>query len=236
MFKFLGFNPMLSEYAEAGAEAGEDYEAGAEEEDFAEPLEEEEGAEEEEVADLPETSKSDAAFAELRRRAEEAERRAQEAEDALGLWFEGDNKAAQALAHYEDISLDEAIDSIQQRRDQRALEEEATELRNELDQLRFNELRAQDLKAIKEAIPDAKINDVLELGEDFFKYRTMDIDPVTAYEAIQMKKGVPPKSMGKARTSAPAKSGYYTRDEVASMSPAEISKNFDKIRKSMGKW
>lgn len=243
MFKtFIGFNPLRSEEAGfGGGYSADDVETGEEVMETAEPSDEE-GVEEQEVAE-PAESKSDAAFAEMRRKLEAAEKRAeelqeqvQEYDDALGQWFEGDDKIAQAYAHYEDIPLDEAISNIEQRREINQLRAEKAALEEQRNLLEFNNLKAADLREIKTKYSDVGIGDVEELGEDFFKYRAMGIDPITAFEAIQMKKGQPPKSMGKARTGAPAKSGYFTRDEVKAMSPSQIKKNFDKIRESMGKW
>lgn len=244
---FIGFNRLHSEDADmggAGYSTDESVvETGEEEMGFAEPSNEE-GEEEQEVAEPAEgESKSDAAFAEMRRKLEAAQKRAEELEaqvqeydDALGQWFEGDDKIAQAYAHYEDIPLDEAISNIEQRREINQLRAEKEALEEQKNQLEFANLKAADLKEIKSKYSDAGIKDVEELGEDFFKYRTMGIDAVAAYEAIQMKKGQPPKPMGKAKTGAPTKSGFYTREEVQAMSPSQISKNFDKIRESMGKW
>lgn len=237
----LGFRRFLLDPDE-GLSGGDNIEeTGEEEMEIAEPSDES-GEEETEVAE-PSEDKSDRAFAEMRRNLEEAQRRVSELEaqnsdyeEALGLWFEGDNKVAQAHAHYEDISLDEAISNIQQKREINQLRAEKEALEEQRNQLEFKNLKAQDLKEIKEAHPDVSIKDVEELGEDFFKYRSMGIDAVSVYEAIQMKKGVPPKPMGKVKTSSPSKSGFYTRDEVANMSKSEIHKNFDKIRESMNKW
>lgn len=246
MKSFIGFNPLRSE--DAGTDGGYPIEesvveTGEEEMETAEPSDEE-GAEEQEVAEpVEEESKSDAAFAQMRRDLEAAQKRAseleeqiQEYDDALGQWFQGDNKVAQAHAHYEDIPLDEAISNIEQRREINQLRAEKQALEEQKNQLEFNNLKAADLREIKNKYSDANLKDVEELGEDFFKYRTMGIDPVTAYEAIQMKKGQPPKPMGKAKTGAPQKTGYFTKDEVEAMSPSQISKNFDKIRESMSKW
>lgn len=234
---FIGFNtPLRSEDADVsgGNPTEESVETGEEVEETAEPLDEE-GEEETEVADLSD-NKSDAAFAQMRRELEAAQRRADELEEALGLWFDGDNKAAQAHAHYEDISLEEALSNMEQKRAFDALQAEKKSLQEQLEQLQFDNLRAEDLKAIKKERPDANIGDVLELGDEFFKYRTMGIDPVTAYDALQLKKGIPPKSMGKVKTGAPTKTGHFTREEVANMSKKQIHDNFDKIRESMSKW
>ena len=237
----LGFRRFLLDPDEGMG--GGDYteETGAEEMETAEPSEES-GEEETEVAN-PSDDRSDRAFAEMRRNLEEAQRRVSELEaqnndyeEALGLWFDGDNKVAQAFAHYEDIPLDEAISNIEQKREINQLRAEKQALEDQRNQLEFNNLKAQDLREIKDAHPDITISDVEELGEDFFKYRAMGIDAVSVYEAIQMKKGVPPKPMGKVKTSTPKKTGGFTRDEVANMSKEEIHKNFDKIRESMSKW
>ena len=243
---FIGFNRPYSE--DAGLDGGNPIEesvveTGEEEVEIAEPSDEE-GAEEQEVAEpVEEESKSDAAFAKMRRDMEAAQKRVNELEsqikeydDALGQWFQGDNKVAQAHAHYEDIPLEEAISNIEQKREIDQLRAEKAALEEQKNQLEFNNLKATDLKELKSKYSDANIKDVEELGEDFFKYRTMGIDPVTAYEAIQMKKGQPPKPIGKVKTGAPTKTGYFTREEVKAMSPSQISKNFDKIRESMGKW
>ena len=237
----LGFKRFLLSPDE-GLSGGEyTEETGVEEVETAEPLDES-GEEEQEVAE-PVNDKSDKAFAEMRRSLEEAQRRVSELEaqnndyeEALGLWFEGDNKVAQAHAHYEDIPLDEAISNIKQKREINQLRAEKEALEEQKHQLEFNNLKANDLKEIKEAHPDVNIKDVEELGEEFFKYRAMGIDAVSVYDAIQMKKGVPPKPMGKVKTGAPSKSGFYTRDEVANMSKKQIHENFDKIRESMSKW
>ena len=237
----LGFRRFLLDPDEGFGGGDYEMETGEEEMETAEPSDES-GEEETEVAE-PSEDKSDHAFAEMRRSLEKAQRRVSELEaqnsdyeEALGLWFEGDNKVAQAHAHYEDIPLDEAISNMEQRREINQLRAERDALVDEKNQLEFRNLKASDLKEIKDAHPDVSIKDVEELGEDFFKYRAMGIDAVSVYEAIQMKKGVPPKPMGKVRTSAPTKTGYFTRDEVANMSKEQIHKNFDKIRESMSKW
>lgn len=235
----FGFKWSVLRDPDEGFDSG--YDEGVEEMETAEPSEES-GEEETEVAN-PSDDKSDRAFAEMRRNLEMAQRRVAELEaqqedyeDALGLWFDGDNKVAQAHAHYEDISLDEAISNMEQRRELNQLRAEKEALEEERAQLQFNNLKAQDLKEIKDARPDVSIKDVEELGEEFFKYRAMGIDAVSVYDAIQMKKGVPPKPMGKVKTSTPTKTGYFTRDDVANMSKEQIHKNFDKIRESMSKW
>ena len=212
--------------------------------EVADPADDEEGEEEQEAADPAEDEqdKSDSAFADMRRRLKEAEERAaqleaerEEYDNTLGLFFEGDNKIAQAKAHYEGISLEEAQSLIAKEREDRNLKAENKQLEDELNQLRYERRKADDLAAIKEAYPDADLKDVEELGEEFFAYRTMGISAVDAFNGIQMKKSKPPKSMGKAKTAPPEKD-FFTKEEVEAMSQSEVSKNYDKIRKSMGRW
>lgn len=229
--------------ADDGTEINE-VEESEEMQEVADPADDEEGEEEQEAADPAEDEqdKSDSAFADMRRRLKEAEERAAKLEDlreeydqTLGLFFEGDNKIAQAKAHYEGISLEEAQSLIAKEREDRNLKAENKQLEDELNQLRYERRKADDLAAIKEAYPDADLKDVEELGEEFFAYRTMGISAVDAFNGIQMKKSKPPKSMGKAKTAPPEKD-FFTKEEVEAMSQSEVSKNYDKIRKSMGRW
>lgn len=229
--------------ADDGTEINE-VEESEEMQEVADPADDEEGEEEQEAADPAEDEqdKSDSAFADMRRRLKEAEERAAELEaereeydQTLGLFFEGDNKIAQAKAHYEGISLEEAQSLIAKEREDRNLKAENKQLEDELNQLRYERRKADDLAAIKEAYPDADLKDVEELGEEFFAYRTMGISAVDAFNGIQMKKSKPPKSMGKAKTAPPEKD-FFTKEEVEAMSQSEVSKNYDKIRKSMGRW
>lgn len=115
------------------------------------------------------------------------------------------------------------------------LKAENEALRMRVQKQEFDALRAADLSEIKKAHPDIAISDVNELGEEYAKYRGMGIDPVTVYEGLQLKKGQPPKPIGKSKP-AVAKKDTFTSDEVRNMSPSEIHENYDKIRKSMATW
>ena len=60
-----------------------------------------------------------------------------------------------------------------------------------------------------------------------------------AYRAIREQRQIDhpaPKSMGDVGGSGGIDKEFYTPDEVQRMSPAEVSKNFDKIRRSMTRW
>lgn len=216
-------------------------ETSAETEEVAEPLDNEESEEKEEVADLPE-NKSDSAFAQMRREKQELERKLAELEaerdeynETLGLFFDGDDKIAQAQAHYNNISVEEARERVDAKRAETSLKQENEDLHAQLDELQYKQQKLDDLAEIKAKYPDAKIKDVEELGEEFFAYRAMGIPASEVYNGLQMKKSKPPKSMGKPKT-APAEKSYFTKEEVDAMSKSEVSKNFEKIRASMSKW
>ena len=233
LLKFMSL-PMLEE--DDGLNIGG---TGEEEQEVAEPVNEE-GAEEPEVAE-PVKNDSDSAFAELRRRAEEAERRVSELEarnaeydETLGLFFDGDNKIAQARAYHDEVPVEQVVANMQAAREREEMQSQNESLKAENDLLRYNQMKAQDLAELKEhGITD--IADVEELGEDFFRYRANGLSASEAYDFIQMRKPKPPKSMGKVEPS-PTEKDFFTRDEVMAMSSAERFKHIDKITASMKKW
>ena len=214
---------------------------GAEAPEVAEPVIEE-GAEEQEVAEPVETkTEADSAFAEMRRKLEEMERRNAQLEEensqyneTLGLFFEGDNKIAQARAHHDQVPVEQVIANMEAERKEKEAMSKLEALQNENNTLKFNSLKAQDLAALKEhGVTDLK--DVEELGESYFIYRSNGMSAAEAYDFIQMRKGTPPKSMGKPKTAPPEKE-FFTRDEVMAMSSEERTKHALKIRESMRKW
>ena len=232
LLKFMSL-PMLEE--DDGLNIGG---TGEEEQEVAEPVNEE-GEEEQEVAEP--VNKSDSAFAELRRRAEEAERKVNELEarnaeydETLGLFFDGDNKIAQARAYHDEVPVEQVVANMQAAREREEMQSQNESLKAENDLLRYNQMKAQDLAELKEhGITD--IADVEELGEDFFRYRANGLSASEAYDFIQMRKPKPPKSMGKVEPS-PTEKDFFTRDEVMAMSSAERFKHIDKITASMKKW
>ena len=232
LLKFMSL-PMLEE--DDGLNIGG---TGEEEQEVAEPVNEE-GGEEQEVAEP--VNKSDSAFAELRRRAEEAERKVNELEarnaeydETLGLFFDGDNKIAQARAYHDEVPVEQVVANMQAAREREEMQSQNESLKAENDLLRYNQMKAQDLAELKEhGITD--IADVEELGEESFRYRANGLSASEAYDFIQMRKPKPPKSMGKVEPS-PTEKDFFTRDEVMAMSSAERFKHIDKITASMKKW
>lgn len=234
---FRSFAPFLD--ADDGLDVGG---TGVEAPEAADPVDEV-GEEEQEVAEpVNETGKtdSDAAFAQMRRDLEAANRKALEAENqraeyeqALGLFFDGENKVAQARAYHDNIPLEQVISDMENARREKDLETQLESIQKERDALLLENLKAQDLREL--AAAGYKLESVDELGSDYFAYRGMGITPVQAYEGLQLKKGTKPKAMGEVKQATPERE-TFTRDEVERMSSAERVKNFDKIRKSMSTW
>ena len=241
MFKTLITEPMLDEFEAGGGE-------GAEELEPAEPAEVSEGAEEPEVAEPAEDksgkTSSDAAFAQMRRELEEAMRLREEAEadrdqykEALGLFFEGDDMVPQAHARATGKTVEEVKAEMESANRAAALEAENQTLNEKLREYEVNELMARDLSEIQKIDPNVKSLD--ELGQTFLNYISKGLSGKEAYYASKaqeaMEKAVPPQEIGAVNQSSEEQS-YFTRDEVAAMTPQEIKENHDKIRASMSRW
>lgn len=96
-----------------------------------------------------------------------------------------------------------------------------------------------DIKAIRKAYPDEKAKRIEDLGLDFMRLCASGITPIVAYEAVRNEKArtaKPQPSMGDVKTAPAHEKDFYTREEVAAMSQADVSKHFDAIRKSQMKW
>lgn len=120
---------------------------------------------------------------------------------------------------------------------------EVTEMRRQLAEARQAQdaqTFERDLRAIKKAYPDEKAKNVAELGKEFLAIMASgQVDAVTAYEAVrahQNRSAPKPPSTGAIGGTAGRKDGYYTRDEVAAMTPQQVHEKFDDIKKSMRLW
>lgn len=225
---------------------------GAEEVEVADPLEGEEGAEESEVADPTEEviegpTEQDSAWAEMRRRAEEAERKAQETEEqnrlmseALGMYFPSDDPIEMAIqARANALGVDPEIErarfEAEREKEELALQNET--LSEQLNLIQVERLMEQGLAEIKKIDPSVK--ELAELGPDFPRYIAAGLTSEEAYYAVKAKEAKtkvnPPKPIGNVQ-SAPVDSDFFSKEEVEAMSDDELEKNFDAIRKSMSKW
>lgn len=110
----------------------------------------------------------------------------------------------------------------------------------QLQQAQQRQVFQKDLAEIRAAYPDEKAEDVAELGEEYLAMMaTGKVSAIAAYEAVRAhKQRSAPKapSMGDVGGSAGKEKEFFTREEVLKMTQAEVSQNFEKIRKSQAKW
>ena len=96
-----------------------------------------------------------------------------------------------------------------------------------------------DLNSIKAEYPDEKASDISQLGDEFMQLCAAGIKPIAAYDAIRagkMRTEKQPPSMGDVNGFSGNEKSFYSRDEVERMSPKDVHKNYEKIRKSMASW
>lgn len=222
---------------------------GAEVPEVAEPDNEVETSSEEtpEVAETGRTEQ-DAAFAQMRRQNEdlarqlaEAQKQSKEYEDALGLFFDGEDKSLQAQAYASQRPLEEVRAEQQMQSQLETMQAENEELKQQLVEQQAQAQMNADLAEIQKLHPEVKSID--ELGQEYLAFRFNPMGEMGAEQAYQMllayKGNTTPKKppvVGAVATSTKPETDYFTREEVAAMSQEEVSKNFDLIRKSMTKW
>lgn len=202
---------------------------GVEEQAVAEPATEVVvGAEEQGVAEP--VDKSDAAFAEMRREIERLQLDNARKDKALGMYFDGENKEVQAIAH----AMGQNPEDVQKALDTDA---ELSQLKQTLQSERAERAMEKDLAEIQKLDPNVKSLD--DLGETYANYIRAGLSGVEAYAAIKAKENLntetPPKTIGNLSTE-PVKKDYFTSDEVDRMSSAELLANHDAIMQSMAKW
>lgn len=235
---------------------------GVEGQEVAEPEEPQAGAEDPEVAEpeseQPEDGKAatDAAWAKMRRRAEEAERQAAQAQselDSLKAMQEArelalanmDIDEIDAIAEAAGISRDEVLSNLQREEEAAEAEIQSKEkdlqikaLQERIDEVEAEKAMAQDLAILQKI--DPTIKSLEDLGDDFVAYITAGLTAEQAYYAIERKeqstKPAPAKAPGKITEAAPPEKDYFTEEEVDNMTPEEQKKHHKKIIASMSKW
>jgi hypothetical protein len=185
----------------------------------------------------------DAAFANMRRSMEQAQKEKEEAQElleavkadkerlakAFGMYgFNGnvDEIEDQAKAHYSGKTVEEVrnerlqaqkVIEEQQRREQETLakDNQIKDLQRQL----YARILDDDLKAIQAKDPSIKSLD--DLGKDFALMRSTGVSVDVAYNAVkstlEANKKTPPPEMGKVNATQKADKTYYTQDEVDAM-------------------
>jgi len=216
----------------------------AETQEVAEPVGNETEAEKETVeANEPEsgsTDDADAAFAEMRRNNAELAKQNAAMEEALRLYFDGENGedlSVEARAFAEKRNPEEIKAELEEQARVEDLRQENERLSQELQDAQAEKFAESVLSTVKKIDPNIKTEDDLnKLGEPFINLVVSGIDPETAYYAVQAKnyssKVNAPRDIGKVGSTAVDRD-YYTSDELDKLSKDEISKNWDKVEKSM---
>lgn len=183
------------------------------------------------------------AFAEMRRQVEEYERenaRLQKQielqDSALGLYVEGDDKTAAAIAQATGLSLEEVRSTIAEQDELEELRARAERSEAELEDLQIEQMMADDLMELKSIDPNIEFDD---LPDNFFDLIGAGVDATTAYYASQKANEVnrtePMKAPGEVATGGETKT-YYTKEEVEKMTPEQVRAHMKAIEASMKHW
>lgn len=179
----------------------------------------------------------DAALEQMRSELERLESENKLKDEALSMFFEGDDPAMSAIATAQEKSIEEVRTEFKERQRITRLEAENEILRNNTIKAQAETAMQQDL-AIVQGL-DPKIKDLKELGDTFISLISAGVDATDAYYAaktrMEKEQRNPPKEIG-AVNKTPAEKDFYSKTEVEAMSDEDISKNYQAIRKSMQKW
>lgn len=152
------------------------------------------------------------------------------------LGFKGENDE-ETMAHAYGITPEGWRTEQERIREEMFNSPEFTRLKAENEALKskeYDRIIGSDLKEIQGVDPQVKSLD--DLGERFLRLRAAGVDNLTAYHAVKAAASKKPVAqMGDIKPGA-AEKGFFTCDEVKAMSPAEVSKNYEEIEKSMSKW
>lgn len=197
----------------------------------------------------PVQSKEDnSKFAAARREAEAKARQVEAENQRLLQVLNKSGYSGSALEIADIIEAQLSQRPVEQVRAEREAQEQQTakemQLQTEVEELRnykYLKLIEQDIADINKAHPEAKLKSINDLDIDYLKImRTGEVDSVTAYEILQARKAkeeIPkPQITGAVNSQTVQEKEIYTADEVRQMSSAEVSKNFEKIQRSMKTW
>lgn len=222
------------------AEPTEEEVTGVEEQETAEPVSEE-------TVEEPQKTEEDAAWARMRREAEQARKEAEAAQKELAelkaktearestysRLTGSDNGDIAAIAEATGMSEDEVLAEIEAAQESAQKDLLIEQLQNQVTSIEAERMMQADLEAIRKVDPSLKSLD--DLGEGYIDYIAAGLDPVKAYWAIkaeeQANHATPPKEIGKVETSS-AEKDYFTDAEIDAMSSEELTKNWKKVMAS----
>ena len=186
---------------------------------------------------------ADRAFAEMRRQNEEYEReianlrrQVERQDSALGLYVDGDDKTAAAIAQATGLSLEEVKSTIAEQDELEELRARAEATEAELEDLQIEQRMADDLAELKAIDPSIEFEN---LPDNFYDLIGAGVDATTAYyaskEANKVTQAEPMQAPGEVATGGETKT-YYTKEEVEKMTPEQIKANMKVIDASMKHW
>lgn len=231
-------------------------ETSAEMQEVAEPAD----VESEEMTEVAEPSESqgvpeqqtersaDAAFAEMRRQnqayqqeLEQQKRITKALQDALGLYFEGDDPEELALAaraYAEERSIDDVRQDYEHEREFMRMQEDNKLLRDQLMDLQVDSMMREALLELQSI--DPSITDLESLGQDFANYIAAGLSTKQAYYATRAlqanEKVFAPQSIGKVQSQS-LERDYYTSEEIDALTDEELDNPdvWNKVMRSMAR-
>lgn len=229
---------------------------GAEETVVAEQSEEVTGVEEQETAEPvseetvePEgKTEEDAAWARMRREAEQARKDAEAAqrelaelkaktearESAYSRLTGNDNGEIAAIAEATGMTEDEVMAAIEEAEESAQKDRLIEQLQEQVTSIESERLMQADLAELRRIDPSLK--SLEDLGDTYKNLMATGIvSPEEAYWAVKQKEGAnhvtPPKEIGKVATGT-AEKDYYSDAEIDAMSSEELTKNWKKVMAS----
>ena len=186
---------------------------------------------------------ADRAFAEMRRQNEEYEReianlrrQVERQDSALGLYVDGEDKTAAAIAQATGLSLEEVKSTIAEQDELEELRARAEATEAELEDIKVEQRMADDLAELKKIDPSIEFEN---LPDNFFDLIGAGVDATTAYYASQQAnkatQAEPMKAPGAVATGGERRT-FYSKEEVENMSREQVRANMKVIEASMKQW
>ena len=235
----LGADEM--EFATPSEEQTEDL--GEEEQDVTEPVSE--GEEAEKHKNTP-----DAAFAEMRRAMQDAQKKQKEAEEALNA-MRAEQKARQdalkklggsenaeleALADSLGIEVEDVIATLEAEQNSARLAQENNLLKEQIQKVETERQLDAAITTLNGIDPNLKDNEIVNVLE----YVDKGLSVENAYYAVKAKEintqATPAREIGQLNQSKPPEKDFYTEAEVDAMTPEQQRAHADTILKSMSRW